>query len=76
VPGSNKTGLLLINKSDIPQTLTMELLNTELPICDVFTANSTCYRIGPKGYNIEDQWLSKMPKIEMLPYEVRLIVTK
>ncbi|HAI12243.1 MAG TPA: hypothetical protein DCM28_11100 [Phycisphaerales bacterium] len=76
VPGKNKTGLLVINKSDIPQTLTAELLNTDLPVSNAFNANSKCYRIGPKGYSIEDHWLSKTPKIEMLPYEVQLIVTE
>lgn len=75
VPGKDKTGLLLINKSDIPQTLHMELLNTQLPASNAFDANARCYRIGPRGYSVEDHWLWRTATVEMLPYEVRLIVT-
>lgn len=75
IPYENQTGILLINKSDIPQTLTVKLLNTTLPENNAFNPNSKAYRIGPRGFAIEAQWLSNTTRIDMLPYEVRLIVT-
>lgn len=73
-PDAKAKGLLVINKSDTPQTLTVELLNAQLPASDAFTANAKCHRLGPKGYTVEDQWLTNTSTVHILPYEVRLIV--
>jgi xylan 1,4-beta-xylosidase len=76
VTKEGKQGLLIINKSDSAQSLSMQLLHANLPDSDAFEANANCHRIGPKGYSVSDQWLTATPQMELLPYEVQLIVTR
>ncbi len=76
VTKEGKQGLFIINKSDTAQSLNMQLLHAKLPASDPFEGNATCHRIGPKGYSVSEHWLTATPHVELLPYEVQLIVAR
>ncbi len=76
VTKEGKQGMFIINKSDTAQSLNMQLLHAKLPASDPFEGNATCHRIGPKGYSIAEHWLSPTPHVELLPYEVQLILAR